>query len=293
MIKGAEKNGRIASGGTVIEVTSTNTGPAVAWIGAMKGYKVKLCYPEFWLARAKERDVRLMIVKAYGPEVMSSKEKELSDEVLKHCSSDAERSFTRWIADCKHAWDMERSEQNVFWADQMNNPDNPAGHMEMGKELIEQLDGRIDAWGVSIGSAGAFLGVAKVMMQADIRPWFFGVQPEDMPIVDMYKSGAISKLSNLLGLGKESWRERNSNIERMLGMGLPDEMLTVGEEDARNMANRLCREEGIFCGMSSGANVLAALKIAKRMKPNQNVVTAIVDRRDRYLGEAPEEHYVI
>jgi len=256
MIKGAEERGRLRPNGTIFEVTSTNTGPAVAWIGSLMGYKVKLCYPEFWLSRAEDRDVRLIIVSAYGPEVVSSKEKDLSEEILRNCSNDIERSIARFIADCKYAWNIEKSQVNVVWVDQMNNPDNPSGHVEMGRELIEQLDGKIDAWGASIGSAGAFLGVATALSQANIRPYFFGVQPEDMPIVDLYKQGVINKLASLMGLEKESWKKKDSNVERMINMGLPDELLTVSDKDAREMSNRLCKEEGIFCGMSSGANVL-------------------------------------
>ena len=79
----------------------------------------------------------------------------------------------------------------------------------------------------------------------------------------------------------------------MLGAGYPDKVFCVSDEDARNMANRLCREEGIFCGMSSGANVAVALRIAKLLGPGKNVVTTIVDRRDRYLSETPYEKYVV
>jgi cysteine synthase A len=79
----------------------------------------------------------------------------------------------------------------------------------------------------------------------------------------------------------------------MFERGLPDQVLTVKDEDARDTANRLCREEGLFCGMSSGANVYAAIQLAKKMKKGDNVVTILVDRRDRYFPEYPKEHYVI
>jgi cysteine synthase len=82
-------------------------------------------------------------------------------------------------------------------------------------------------------------------------------------------------------------------IEQMVDEGLPDEMVHVGHEEARETANRLCREEGVFCGMSSGANVFAALKVAKKLPAGSNVVTVCVDRRDRYLPEYPAENYVI
>jgi cysteine synthase A len=79
----------------------------------------------------------------------------------------------------------------------------------------------------------------------------------------------------------------------MLGKGLPDEVLTVRDHDARETMNRLCREEGLFCGMSSGANVYAALKTAEKLGGGANIVTVLVDRRDRYYPEYPREHYVI
>jgi cysteine synthase A len=84
-----------------------------------------------------------------------------------------------------------------------------------------------------------------------------------------------------------------SLVEVMLEKGLPDEVLTVKDNDARETMNRLCREEGLFCGMSSGANVYAALRIAKKLGRGANVVTVLVDRRERYFPEYPREHYVI
>ena len=86
---------------------------------------------------------------------------------------------------------------------------------------------------------------------------------------------------------------RKSIIEVMIEKGLPDELLTIGHEEARNMANRLCRQEGLFCGISSGANVYAALRVAKKLGKGANVVTVLVDNRDRYFPEYPNEHHVI
>jgi cysteine synthase A len=84
-----------------------------------------------------------------------------------------------------------------------------------------------------------------------------------------------------------------SLVDLMLEMGLPNEVLTVNDLDARSMMNRLCREEGLFCGMSSGANVCAALKMAEKLGKGANIVTVLVDRRERYFPEHPKEHYVI
>lgn len=94
-------------------------------------------------------------------------------------------------------------------------------------------------------------------------------------------------------MGLKKWYTEESIIHKMVKAGYPDKCFLVSDEDARAMANRLCQEEGIFCGMSSGANVLIALRIAERLGPGKNVVTTIVDRRDRYLSEAPYEKYVV
>ena len=104
-------------------------------------------------------------------------------------------------------------------------------------------------------------------------------------------SDARHKVAAAMGLNK--WVTEESIIHKMVAAGYPDKCFLVSDEDARAMANRLCEEEGIFCGMSSGANVLIALEIAKRLGPGKNVVTTIVDRRDRYLSEAPHEKYVV
>ena len=94
-------------------------------------------------------------------------------------------------------------------------------------------------------------------------------------------------------MGLDKWVTEESIIHKMVKAGYPDKCFLVTDEEARAMANRLCQEEGIFCGMSSGANVLIALEIAKRLGPGKNVVTTIVDRRDRYLCEMPNEKYVV
>ena len=101
----------------------------------------------------------------------------------------------------------------------------------------------------------------------------------------------MEKLIKAMGLKK--WQSEKSIVEIMLKKGYPDKFFRVSEEEARNMADRLCREEGVYCGMSSGANVCVALRIAKRLKKNQNVVTVIVDRRDRYLGEYPKDVFIV
>ena len=100
-----------------------------------------------------------------------------------------------------------------------------------------------------------------------------------------------AKIAEAIGLTK--WVTEAPIVKTLLDAGYPDRIYCVSDEEARAMANRLCQEEGIFCGMSSGANVAVALRIAKELGPGKNVVTTIVDRRDRYLSETPYEKYVV
>ena len=102
---------------------------------------------------------------------------------------------------------------------------------------------------------------------------------------------APPKIAEAIGLTK--WVTEAPIVKTLLDAGYPDRIYCVSDEEARAMANRLCQEEGIFCGMSSGANVAVALRIAKELGPGKNVVTTIVDRRDRYLSETPYEKYVV
>ena len=101
------------------------------------------------------------------------------------------------------------------------------------------------------------------------------------------------QLTRLLFKNRTDYSQADALVKKLLDAGYPDGIYCVGDEEARAMANRLCQEEGIFCGMSSGANVAVALRIAKELGPGKNVVTTIVDRRDRYLSETPLEKYVV
>jgi len=115
-----------------------------------------------------------------------------------------------------------------------------------------------------------------------------GLEPEDARVTQWSKSGSMRRFREMVGLPTAK-----SLVDLMLERGLPDEVLRVTDVDARSMMNRLCREEGLFCGMSSGANVYAAIKIARKLGKGANVVTVLVDRRERYFPEHPREHYVI
>ena len=145
--------------------------------------------------------------------------------------------------------------------------------------------------------------MVRGLAENGVRPGLiFGVVPGgsekyyDFPGEEAdYGQFSVSDMKSVIAdaVGLKKWVTEEPIVQKMLDAGYPDKVFCVSDEDARNMANRLCREEGIFCGMSSGANVAVALRIAKLLGPGKNVVTTIVDRRDRYLSETPYEKYVV
>lgn len=300
MIEAAEKgltwNGKkLEPGGIICDASSGNTAPALAFVCALKGYKIKLCVYKTML---RGKGVRLKIIDSYGADVY---ECPLPCEEILNQLSNREISHSYVIAGKTHMYELERDNPDIIWIDQIYNKYNYIGQKSMGNEIYEQLNGKIDAWGCSIGSGGTFLGVSLALKEKGVEPWTYGVVPHQTGVVDISadidkkgesgRSKIRQKIIDMLGLKK--WQTEESIVETMYKMGYPDELFKVSTEDARNMANRLCREEGIWCGMSSGANVYAALKVAESMDANQNVVTVIVDRRDRYLDEYPEDIYVV
>lgn len=307
MVEAAEKgltwNGkRLEPGGVVCDASSGNTAPALAFVCAVKKYRCRL---GIYKPQVLRDDVRIKITRIYGAEVSEcpSPIEYIPKDVWNRLSEE-EKNLSWIIAGKKYMYELERNNPDVIWVDQIYNKYNYIGQMTMGYEIYDQLDGEIDAWGCSIGSGGTMLGVSLALKEKRISPLTFGVIPYTSEVYIQFKEGrkeakkgefwfsnAHQKLVELMDL--EKWQTEKSIIEEMFDKGYPDEMFRITDEEARNMANKLAQEEGIWCGISSGANVLAALKVAKRMKPGQNIVTVIVDRRDRYLGEYPYETYVV
>lgn len=282
MVEEAERSGKLRPGGTIIDSTSGNFGPAISLVGAVKGYKVRLLVSKFFL-RAQDR---MKIMRCYGPEVAECQPP--SAEIMKDVSQ-AEYGLALWAACKKNCYELQKSNTMVWWADQITNPDNPAAHRETtGKEILEQTSGAVDAFVASVGSGGTLFGVAQALKKKTSNVKIVGVQPADFLVMNWAKEGLWERWSKKLEFSYPP-----TIVKRMIDAGLPDETMIVADHDARNMANRLCAEEGFFCGMSSGANVFAAIQLAKKLGKGQNVVTVIVDRRDRYLGESPNEHYVV
>jgi len=305
MVEAAEKGltwnkRRLAPGGVVCDASAGNTAPALAFVCAVKGYKTKLCT---YASVLRGTSTRLKIAAAYGPDVNECRPPSdfLSEELLKEIPED-ERELAWVIAGKAHMNDLEKKNPDTVWVDQIYNKYNTIGQMSIGYEIHDQLDGEIGAWGCAVGSGATLFGVALALKEKGATPFTFGVVPTGSESYIRMKGSVAkrgefepSKMHQRLveWMDLKKWQTEKSIIEEMIEQGYPDEFFEVSSEEARNMANRLCREEGIYCGMSSGANVCVALRIAGRMKETENVVTVIVDRRDRYLGEYPNDVFIV
>jgi len=306
MVEAAEAgltwNGKkLEPGGTVCDCSAGNTAPALAFVCAIKGYKAKL---SAYTPLLRGDSTRLKIIKAFGADVKESPPASdyMSEETLNKVPEEDQKDLAWVIAAKREMADLEENSPNTVWVDQIYNKYNKIGQMSIGYEIHDQLDGQIDAWGCSVGSGATLLGVTLALKEKGIKPLTFGIAPYGsesfMELEKPESQRGEFKLSDMSRqlvewMGLTKWQTEKSIVEEMLELGYPDKFFQVSEEEARNIANLLCQEEGIYCGMSSGANVFIAMKIAERLRPNANVVTVIVDRRDRYLGEYPDDVFVV
>jgi len=172
--------------------------------------------------------------------------------------------------------EVERSNPMVWWARQFSNPANVRAHVKTGEEILEQMNGRVDAFVASIGVGGALYGVAKALKRRLPNVKIIGLEPASAkyPISEGFKTipGASPEVAGGI-------------IAEMMDSGLINEVVKVSNEDAVATSDRLVCEEGLFCGISSGANVFYSVKVAEELGRGKRVVTVLPDHRDRYLSE--------
>ncbi len=286
MIEEAEKSGKLKTGGTIVDQSTGNTGPALAFVGAVKDYKVQLFLPA-QLSSSYDPSDRIRIARLYGCYVTRI---DLGDHIDNFDELNAVDRAAAFVAiRMKQCYDLDQNDPSVWWANQLCNPDNTSAHRDgTGQEILKQMDGKVDAWVASVGTGGTLLGVAETLKKTNPDLVVTGVVPSDDPRIEWVRSRAVHESLDRFGVPKLRFL-----IENILDRKIMDHELTISNEDAKNMADRLCKEEGLFCGMSSGANVFAALQMAKRLKKGSKIVTVLVDRRDRYFAEHPNEHYVV
>ncbi len=286
MVEEAEGAGRLEPGGTILDQSTGNTGPALAFVGAVKGYRVRLVMPA-QLGSSYDPSSRIRIAELFGCEVEAVDLSRVLAET--EGKSNVERGAALVARRMKYCYELEQSDPGIWWANQLCNMDNARANRDTtGKEIAEQLDGKVDAWVASIGSGGTLLGVAEMLSDVNPSLQIAGVIPADDPRIEWVQSGVIHEQ-----LDRYEMPRLKFIIESILERDLLDRIFVVGTREAKEMADHLAREEGLFCGMSSGANVHAAVQLAREMGDGARIATVLVDHRDRYFAEHPNEHYVV
>jgi cysteine synthase A len=250
IIQRAEKEGRLKSGGVIVEATAGNTGIGLALIGVNRGYKVALFVPE----RFSEEKVKIM--RALGADVTRTPD----DEGM----AGAIRRATEFAAKIPGA----------FMAGQFENPANPEYHYQTtAEEIFEQMEGQLDAIVLGSGTAGTFTGVSRYMKEKLPRVLTVAVETQGSVL-----GGGPPGKHKVEGIGA-------SFIPKNFDPSVCDEILMVTDKDAFNTVNELAAKEGVLSGSSGGAAVFAALEIARRLGAGKRVVTMVPDSAERYLSK--------
>ncbi|MCX8028584.1 MAG: cysteine synthase A [Brevinematales bacterium] len=250
MIRDAENKGLLREDSVIIEPTSGNTGIAIALIASAKGYKSIIVIPETLCLE------RVYIIENYGAEVVVTP---------------GELGMNGAIQKAK---DLLIKIPNSIMLDQFSNPSNPKIHEETtASEIIESMGCNIDAFVAGVGTGGTITGVGKVLKRNCLNTLVVAVEPEGSPVI----SGGKPGFHRIQGIGA-------GFIPSILDLNVIDEIIKVSDMDAYKTTQALAVGEGIFAGISSGANVFASLKIAKRLGKGKKVLTILPDSGDRYFS---------
>lgn len=256
MIEQAEKDGLIGPGTIIVEPTSGNQGIGLALVGAVKGYRTIIIMPD------SVSEERRKLVRHYGAEVR-----------LIHDSGD----IGECIEECvRTALKMKEKCPNIFVPQQFENPNNTMAHKKhTALEIMAQVAGPIHGFCSGIGTGGTITGIGEVLkaQYPDIEIW--AVEPENAAIL----AGGTIGTHMQMGIG-------DGIIPEILNRTIYDDIYVVTDEEAISTAKRLAREEGLMVGISSGTNVAAALKLAKKLGPGKTVVTVLPDTAERYFSTA-------
>jgi cysteine synthase A len=254
MVAGAERDGRLKAGGTVVEYTGGSTGASLALVCAAKGYRLRIvtshAFSEEKLAQMVAFGAELTIVDAEDGKFT----KKLFLEMI-----EAARVLSR--------------EPGTYWTDQLNNTDSIGGYARMGEEIWEQAGGNVDAFVQAVGTAASLRGVTAVLRRHNPKVRIVAVEPGESAVLSGGKPGGHRIEGIGIGFAPPLWD--GSQVT---------EIEPVMTADAEAMARRLAREEGLFAGTSSGANVIGAIRVGQRLGPAARVATLLVDSGLKYLS---------
>ena len=250
MIEEAEKQGLLKPGSTIVEPTSGNTGIGLALVCAVRGYKLILVMPEgMSLERAS-------LLSSYGAQLVLTPAREGMRGSIKEAESILEQN------------------PEYFMPNQFSNPANPAMHRKTtALEILEALDGKVDAFVAAVGTGGTITGCGDVFKEKDPNVKVVAVEPSGSPVL----SGGEAGPHKIQGIGA-------GFVPKVLNRSLLDQIMTVTDEEAYQTTKQLAKKEGLLVGISAGANVFAAQKIAESLEPGKNVVTILCDTGERYLS---------
>ena len=253
MIAEAEKSGVLKLGATIIEPTSGNTGIGLASVGTAKGYKVILTMPETMSVERRN------LVKAYGAEVVLT---------------EGAKGMTGAI---EKAEELKNETDGAVILGQVVNPANPKAHYETtGPEIWQDTDGQVDVFVAGVGTGGTLSGVGKYLKEQNPNVKIVAVEPETSPVLSKGTAGA----HKIQGIGA-------GFVPKTLDTDIYDEIITVPNDAAFEIGNKIAKTEGILVGISSGAAVWAALQLAKRDElKGKNIVALLPDTGERYLSTA-------
>jgi cysteine synthase A len=254
MVEAAEADGRLGPGGAVVEYTAGSTGVSLAFVCAVKGIPLQIVTSAVFSREKRDHMAALGAELTLVGRPEEGMTKGLTLEMIETARRLAETPGS-------------------FWTDQLDNADQLAAYDRMGREILDQTGGRVDAFVQSVGTGGSLRGIATRLRAHDGNVHVVAVEPEESAVL----SGAPSGSHGIEGIGAgfvvPLWQE-----------GIADEIQAVSTGEAMALARRLAREEALFAGTSTGANVAVALRVAERLGPGRSVVTVAVDSGLKYLS---------
>ena len=254
VIARAEDDGRLKPGDTVVEYTGGSTGTSLALVCATRGYRIRIVTSDAFSLEKRDHMAALGAELTLVPSEGGQTTKQLILDMI-----EAARALSR--------------EPHTFWTDQLENRDSVAGYHPLGEEIWDQTGGAVDAFVHSVSTAASLRGAATVLKGHKPGVKVVAVEPAESAVLAGGRPGPHHIEGVGVGFVPPLWEP-----------ALVDEIVAVGTEEAKAMTRRLAREEALFAGTSSGANVIAALRVAERLGPRATVVTLMVDSGLKYLS---------